>query len=440
MNPASLPARLLKSLLVSLSKSRFFTVSLIIHSAIVVLLGGTVLFKAAVEESEFFGLAGDGTQGGAFLQDTPPMPVQPVTPATPTTQTPTPAVTAAPSTTIQSITTTAPSATNFHLPTFITTAPAPKPAAAAAAAPAPTAAGQMTAAAGQNIRQFTQGWSGGSGAGQGSGRPLKTRKFQFKAYLAQYSKGDWSSTVVLSRQAGKQTIVKGSLPNLLYVMKKWTGDRIEASSDPVPLKLDSGEIFTAKPPFIFFTGRRDFELTETEVGNLRKYVMSGGAIWGDSTLPGKRSRFDIAFRREMKRVLPDRNKDWEPLPAGHPLFSGDQRQVYFPEIREVPTGLNYYREPIEVLKIYDQIAVLYSANNYADQWQIGIDENGAYDMRRDKTGNDYIAITQEIWNKRDFYFRNLEEPALIESYKFGINVVTHLLIRWEDPISRVPKM
>ena len=31
----------------------------------------------------------------------------------------------------------------------------------------------------------------------------------------------------------------------------------------------------------------------------------GGAIWGDNALPGWGSRFDVAFRREMKRVVPD---------------------------------------------------------------------------------------------------------------------------------------
>jgi hypothetical protein len=299
----------------------------------------------------------------------------------------------------------------------------------------------MTVEAGNQIRAFTEGWkSKGESGGGGTGRPIRTRKFDFTAYLAKYAGGDWNSTVNVSRAGGKETITNGSLPNLLYVMKKWSADRINATADPVPLNLGDPAIFTIKPPFIFFTGRRDFVLTEQEVVNLRKYVMSGGAIWGDSSLPGKRSRFDIAFRREMKRILPDLNKDWEPLPADHPLFSGDVNNVYYPEIREVPEGLNYYKEPIEVLKVYDQIAVLYSANDYGDMWQIGINEDGTYDKRTDRTGSNMIAINRELFDRRDTYFRNLDEPALLNSYKFGINVVTHLLTRWENALSRIPKL
>ena len=58
-------------------------------------------------------------------------------------------------------------------------------------------------------------------------------------------------------------------------------------------------IFNKKPPFIFFTGHRDFHLTDKEVTNLRNYIIVGGCVWGDSSLAGHRSRFDIAFRREM---------------------------------------------------------------------------------------------------------------------------------------------
>ncbi|MFQ3577799.1 MAG: DUF4159 domain-containing protein, partial [Verrucomicrobiia bacterium] len=393
--------------------------------------------------SEFFGPPGDGRSRGSFVQDTPPAAQPPPVQQTQVAQTPTqatiPAVAPA-AASLPALTTTAPTAANFSLPSFVQS---PTVSPTAVAAPTVAAVSQtpsaMPAEVGRAIRDFTGGWQT-PGPGQGGTGPIRTRRFRFTAYLAQYSGGDWDSTVQISRQGGKLQIVKGSLPNLLFVMRRWSADRIEATPDPVPLNLASEAIFTSKPPFIFFTGRRDFVLTDAEVANLRKYIQVGGAIWGDSSLPGRRSRFDIAFRREMRRVIPDLNKDWEPLPANHPLFSGDPRQVYYPEIRSVPPGINFYQEPIEVLKYYDQIAILYSANSYADQWQIGITEDGKYDTRTDRSGNNFIAINRDMFNNREVYFRNLDEPALVRSYQFGINVITHLLTRWEDPLRRVPRL
>ena len=52
-------------------------------------------------------------------------------------------------------------------------------------------------------------------------------------------------------------------------------------------------LLAKKPPFVFFTGHRDFKLNDKEIENLQKYLQLGGAVWGDSSLPGSRSRFDL---------------------------------------------------------------------------------------------------------------------------------------------------
>ena len=33
----------------------------------------------------------------------------------------------------------------------------------------------------------------------------------------------------------------------------------------------------------------------------------------------------------------------------------------------------------------------------------------------------------ELYFRRDVYFRNCEEPQLVASYKFGTNIILHLL-------------
>jgi hypothetical protein len=174
----------------------------------------------------------------------------------------------------------------------------------------------------------------------------------------------------------------------------------------------------------------------------------GGCIWGDSSLPGRNSRFDIAFRREMRRVIPDVDKQFEPLPKDHPIFTAG----YFPEIKDVPPGLNFYQEPVYALKIYGEIGILYTANDYGDMWQIGIDEKGLVDMRRDER-NQFVAINPRIWDYRFSYLGNIAPSGqaprggvegvaqnLVDTYKFGTNVVVHLLTRWDRVVSRAPSL
>ena len=78
----------------------------------------------------------------------------------------------------------------------------------------------------------------------------------------------------------------------------------------------------------------------------RTVRVEGGCIWGDSSLAGQRSRFDIAFRREMKRVIPDIDKPWKQLPATHPLFA----KCYFPDVKDPPPGINFHHEPVYALQ------------------------------------------------------------------------------------------
>jgi uncharacterized protein DUF4159 len=418
-----------------LVNSRFFIVSLLLHVLLVFALGTTVLFTRYVEPPDF-----TGEEGGSFVSSD--QPAQPP----PSSQEPqkqevsfnvaAPAATGGPS--IAALTAVSPVQTAFSVPSAVAPAIAPsvRPLAPPAVLPnAPAFTPGLTREIATGIASFTAGWS--KGGPRSMGVPLKNREFDFTAYLAQYGDasdvkrgGDWASTVRLRNGE----IVAGSLPNLLYVIDKLSRDKIRAKPQPVPLDLSNWDaIGSKKPPFIFFTGHRDFILTETEVENLQHYIRLGGCIWGDSSLPGRRSRFDVAFRREMRRVVPDVDKKFEPLPPDHAIFT----KGYYPEIREVPPGLNHYKEPVYALKVYGEIAVLYTANDYGDMWQFGLNERGEIDQRKDEFGN-FVALNKPMWDRRDLYFRNISAPALFATYKFGTNIIVHLLTRWEDKVRAVP--
>ena len=421
------PSALAKKLIDKINNSRFFTVSLGLHILLILIFGGTVMYQAIQEPPDFEGEGGGFVAQGEAVSAPQPTQMQPqptnFTVTAPTTQSnPTTAITAMTATPL-----------DFTMQSVIAppiTAPTTMDAASVAPAPAPSMGSGMTGADAAAIGSFTQGWGKGKGSGTGTG--VRKREFEFVAFLARYEGGNWNSTV----QVRNNEVTSGSLPNLLYYISKVSANKIKTNERNVKvIRLDSDELFTAKPPFIFLTGSRDFKLSEKEVENLRKYVRMGGAIWGDSSVPGLRSRFDIAFKREMKRVIPDVDKNFEALPPNHPIYT----KGYFPEVNTVPPGLNYYAEPVYALKIFDEVAIIYTANDYGDMLQIGLTPDGKIDLGRNASGT-YIFTNVSIWQNRDIYMNNISEESVKRSYEFAINVVVHLLTRWENKVRSAPRL
>ena len=414
MPSATNPA--VQKLIDKFSNSRDFTISFVLHVILIAIFGTTVLFQAVQEPPDFEGEQGGFTSGDTQATTPPPQ----NTPQVP----PTPNITVTPmSNPVNTITTVAPSPVNFTMAQMIVTPVTPATPATEISAPKPASVGAegLTGAQASAIKAFTGGWGKGTGSGTGT----RNREFEFTAYLGQYAGGNWNSTV----QIANNTIWNGSLPNLLYFMSSRSKNKVKTNYKNVKaIKLDSDELFSVKPPFIFLTGTRDFRLTDKEVDNLQKYIRLGGAVWGDSSIPGRNSRFDIAFRREMKRVIPDVDKNWEALPLNHPIYTS---QAYYPEIKDVPPGLNYYSEPIYALKIYGEVAIIYTPNDYGDMWQIGLNDQGQIDLRKNEK-QQYIAINDVIYSNRATYLRYISPGSLDATYKFGTNVVVHLLTRWEN--------
>ncbi len=415
-----------------LGRSRFFTISVALHFVLVLTLGGVVLVRNTRPTADVM----DSTDGGLVQATNVQVPaldtVQPVEPQQADPTPPQPVNNVPAPTTMAPISVAGPTGAfefNAPAPTDVLTSNPPSflnNEQASTQVSAPTAPGTIPARIAAGMKGFTQNWAQQGDSGSGVGRD---RKFKFTAFLAKYAGGDWDSTVKLEN--GK--IVKGSLPNLLFIIRKLSNDRIQADPDAVPLNLASDDLFTKKPPFVLFTGHQDFKLTDKEVENLQKYLQLGGCVWGDSSLPGNRSRFDIAFRREMKRVLPDQDIQWQELPPSHDLFN----KKYWQEVIGVPPGMNYYQEPVYALKNFGEVVVIYTANDYADLWQVALDEKMDYDLRRDEKFQ-YVTTNITMYNRRGIYFRDLELPELRMSYKFGTNIILHLLTRWEDKLRNVP--
>jgi hypothetical protein len=254
---------------------------------------------------------------------------------------------------------------------------------------------------------------------------------KFPVYLASYANGDWGCNSVFD---DKKQLVAGSLPNLVAKMNEWGKGHVTGEVMPTPLDIGGPELLDKKPPFIFFTGHKDFVLTEQEIQNLRDYLQIGGAIWGDNALAGRGSLFDIAFRREMKLVVPDKDKNFEPLPTTADIFT----KSWFP-LTEVPPGMNYYAEPVEHLDIDGKLAILYTPNDYSDMLTMRILPDGTVaPTAMTKKYTSPLVTNGLLWTNRGIFFRNYDLPSCLACDQFAMNVIGYLLVRFDKELLLTP--
>ena len=100
-----------------------------------------------------------------------------------------------------------------------------------------------------------------------------------------------------------------ALPNLI----SYCNQNLKTNIYPEPstIEIGSPEIFNF--PFVHLTGHGNIILSESESMNLRIYLEGGGFLHADDNYG-----LDEYFRREMKKVFPD--KEFVELPPSHPIF------------------------------------------------------------------------------------------------------------------------
>jgi hypothetical protein len=118
-------------------------------------------------------------------------------------------------------------------------------------------------------------------------------------------------------------------------------------------------------PFLHLTGHGNIRLTDAEVARLREYLLRGGFLHADDNYG-----LDDSFRREIKRVFPDRQL--VDVPLRHPVYHA----VY-----DLPQGVPKIHEhdgkPARGLGIFvgDRLAVFYS---YESDLGNGWEDVGTY--------------------------------------------------------------
>jgi hypothetical protein len=99
------------------------------------------------------------------------------------------------------------------------------------------------------------------------------------------------------------------IPNLSREINERT--TLKAQEEQAVVSLGDEQLFNY--PFIFLTGHGNIKFDDREIKNLRIYLTSGGFLYADDDYG-----MDEAFRREMKRVFPD--KELVELPFDHEIY------------------------------------------------------------------------------------------------------------------------
>lgn len=147
-----------------------------------------------------------------------------------------------------------------------------------------------------------------------------------------------------------------SIPNLLNFINENTS--IAVNLEEVKIKLTDSDLYYY--PFLYLTGHGNIRFSEDEVGILREYLKKGGFLHADDNYG-----MDKSFRREMKRVFPE--KEWVELYYNHEIF-----HTFY----EFPNGLPKIHEhdgkPAQALGLFEgeRLIVFYTyETDLGDGWE-----------------------------------------------------------------------
>ena len=153
-----------------------------------------------------------------------------------------------------------------------------------------------------------------------------------------------------------------ALPNLMKYIQQNTTLNVQFKREAV----DLANVDVFKHPVLYMTGLRKFDLSDAQVTQLRKYLTSGGVLVADAAA-GNRS-FDVAFRKEIKRVLPA--GELKPVPLDAPLFA-----MPFKIKTADYDNLVKVRNPklnvpvLEAVTVDGQLGVIYSPLSLGNGWE-----------------------------------------------------------------------
>lgn len=146
------------------------------------------------------------------------------------------------------------------------------------------------------------------------------------------------------------------LPNLAKYVNQVLGSFIP--TDQTVVKASDSRLFDF--PFVFITGHGNIRFSEAEVSALRTWMLRGGFLYADDDYG-----MDESFRREIKRVFPER--ELVELDSRHPLFTS-----YYDFSTGLPKIHEHDNKPPQAFAMFDdhgRMMMLYTyETNISDGW------------------------------------------------------------------------
>lgn len=176
-----------------------------------------------------------------------------------------------------------------------------------------------------------------------------------------------------------------SISNLLTYIDKYTN--IEVDKNENRAKIGSDEFYNSF--YLYMTGHGNIKYKDDEIIILRNFLMNGGFLHADDNYG-----MDKSFRREMRRVFPD--KDWVELPPSHPIFN-----IYYKFENGLPKIHEHDNKRPQALALFHEnvIVAIYT----------------------------YESDLGDGWENKDVH--NNPENLRIEALKMGTNIVLYALSR-----------
>ena len=149
---------------------------------------------------------------------------------------------------------------------------------------------------------------------------------------------------------------QSSIPNLLQYIEKNTPISVNNENIHVNLIDENAHQY----PYLYLTGHGNIRFTDNEIISLRSILMNNGFLHADDNYG-----MDVSFRREMKRVFP--NKELVPLPNDHPIFHS-----YYSFPNGLPKVHEHDGKPPQALALFEEerMIVLYTyESDLGDGWE-----------------------------------------------------------------------
>jgi len=177
------------------------------------------------------------------------------------------------------------------------------------------------------------------------------------------------SGYIIASEPGKFTIARlqyggggdwysdpSSIPNLLRFID--TNTALKTDAREARVKVEDENLF--RYPVLYMTGHGNVRFSKSESIRLRNYLTSGGFLFADDNYG-----MDASFRREMKKIFPD--KDLVELPNSHGIF-----QIHYKFQNGIPKIHEHDNKPAQSFGIFHEgrLVLFYSyESDLGDGWE-----------------------------------------------------------------------